>query len=325
MYSAYKIYINGNLAAANGVVGEDRMSSVPFRGKKLIPFSTVNDTLNLVIQVSNFSHNKYGFNKPLKIGNYESMRQSKLTIIAFDLFLTGSLAMGGFFFLGLYYFGRKSKIGLFFALFCLTYSYRVIGSENFVLHEIFPDFPWWIAIRAEYASLYLSAFFFLQYITHLFKEESIRIVVGLFKYITIFCGMTTVLLPVLWFSKLIGTYVIILLLMISYKVLIYVSAAVKKRPYSTYSLLSLNGLASVFILKSLDYFGVITEPYLLTGIGQLLFFLFQAIILSKIFANEWITAKENAEQLSKAKSEFLSMISHEIRTPLNAILGTTYH
>jgi signal transduction histidine kinase len=36
---------------------------------------------------------------------------------------------------------------------------------------------------------------------------------------------------------------------------------------------------------------------------------------------ELIKAKENAEHLSRAKSEFLSRMSHEMRTPMNAIMG----
>ena len=36
---------------------------------------------------------------------------------------------------------------------------------------------------------------------------------------------------------------------------------------------------------------------------------------------ELITAKEHAEHLSRAKSEFLSRMSHEMRTPMNTIMG----
>jgi signal transduction histidine kinase/DNA-binding response OmpR family regulator len=38
---------------------------------------------------------------------------------------------------------------------------------------------------------------------------------------------------------------------------------------------------------------------------------------------ELIEAKENAEQSSRYKSQFLSLMSHEVRTPMNAILGIT--
>jgi signal transduction histidine kinase len=39
--------------------------------------------------------------------------------------------------------------------------------------------------------------------------------------------------------------------------------------------------------------------------------------------SELVTVKENAEQLSLVKNEFLSRMSHEMRTPMNTIIGMT--
>ena len=51
-------------------------------------------------------------------------------------------------------------------------------------------------------------------------------------------------------------------------------------------------------------------------------YLEEKIKKSKTLENELRSAKEIAEKLAHAKSEFLSVMSHEIRTPLNAIIGT---
>lgn len=50
----------------------------------------------------------------------------------------------------------------------------------------------------------------------------------------------------------------------------------------------------------------------------------QSNTLLKEKNNELQIAKENAENATKARSEFLSTVSHELRTPLNAINGITH-
>lgn len=162
IYTAYSVYINGQLELTKGKVGRSSSESSPRILLNTLRVDDLSKQLEIVIHVSNFEHRKFGINNSIVIGDYNAISRTDTILESFDIFLTGCLLMGGFFFLGLFYYGRKEIAALYFALFCICYSYRIIGWENYVLHELFPEYPWWLSVRIEYITLYMSGFFLCQ-------------------------------------------------------------------------------------------------------------------------------------------------------------------
>ncbi|RRN76557.1 ATPase, partial [Pseudoxanthomonas sp. SGD-10] len=182
VYCAYSLYLNDSLVAVNGKVATNEEEFIPHWQNFQVDVPLV-DTLNITLHVANFVHSKGGIVHSLKIGTKENIELSRKREEAVDLLLTGCLVMGGLFFLGLYLVGNRDKAILLFALFSIVYSYRVIGIDNYVLHSLFPNINWNIAIRLEYISLFLGIALFALYNKYLYSKDVnnliIKIIVGL--------------------------------------------------------------------------------------------------------------------------------------------------
>lgn len=324
VYTSYRLFVNGKLLQANGKPATTKEKAEPYWLGRSLELPDREDTLHIVLQIANFHHSKGGPYKNISIGNYANMVDERKRDSALDLVMSGALLMGGLFFFGLYLFGKYDRAMLFFALYCITYSYRPVGSRLYVLHDMFPAMPWHLAIRFEYFSLFISLGFFALYTLNLYpKDLNKRFITGL-AYICIGLAASTLILSPYVFTQALNPFLLIMFAVLVYTTWVYIKARRNGRIGSSYALSSTVVIMLVMLLINLEYFQLLFPASITLFTGYFAFLFLQSLVLAFRFANILDQARQEALIGLRVKSEFLSTMSHEIRTPLNAVIGMTH-
>lgn len=324
VYSSYKFYINKQLVAQNGTPATRKEDAVPFWNTKTIIVPSNADTFNIEMQVANFWHSKGGVYKAPLLRNYKDLAHINDIDWGLDVFLTGCLFMSGLLFFGLYLFARHDRSILYFAIFCVVYCYRIIGTEPYILHGLFTNISWFFTIRLEYISLALSVAFFIMYMRHLYPEETNSSLVKILFWICVIYTVIITVAPVHLFSAILPVYLAAMFFYIGYAFYVFGMASRNSRSGSDYAFLSSGVALILFFVINLNYFGVIYPVKEAIIVCYILFLFLQSLILSFRFSYRLKQAALQAQQGLKAKTEFLSTMSHEIRTPLNAVIGMSH-
>lgn len=322
-YSSYRLYANGQLIASNGTPDTSKSTYTPkwFTSTVALPAA---DTIDLVMHVANFDHSKGGLYRAPSWGKYAALAQTQKHNNALDLVMSGAMLMGGLFFLGLFWFQRQDKAMLLFALFCVVYSYRPMGSRWYAIQQALPGLDWHLALRLEYFTLYTAIGLFTAYTLFLYPRDVYRWLVYFFMGFNGLLAVGVLVLPPFYYTQTLVPFLIAGLVMIVYSSFVYARAWYLGRVGSAFAFWSTIVIMAVLAGVNLEYFDVVLPTGPALFVGYALFLFLQSLVLAFRFADVLHRARKEAMLGLQAKTDFLSTMSHEIRTPLNAVIGMTH-
>ncbi len=338
--SAAKVWMNGKLSDELGVCDVDKKKYKARFGSLLIGVPSDTTTLELVVEVANFTYTFGGITRTPQLGPTSVLIHEIDARKGVENFFVGCLIAMFIYQIILFFLYQHGKPYLYLGLICLIVALRAMVTHggSFLLLDLYPQVSMEFWKKLEFFSVYAVVAIFPLYSFYLFPAQAFK------KPIPVFIGFSILLCLLVVFTPHEIYYQVLDvchgLLICGFVYTVIVIARAWKAGNKDASIILFGVLASFpFILLEIGqnsriiYFNI-SFPYLVE-IGVLLFLLFQVYLL----ANHYALAYKNLEminldletkvqartaELTKAnqvREKLLSVVSHDIKGPLNSLRG----
>ncbi len=348
MGSAYSLRADGNVISSNGTVGKSHDTMKPCYLPRSVRYVPSKDSIELVLQISNFYDNSGGPWGRIRFGPWEKLYRESIFTLSVNIFLISTLFIISLYHLLIFVFIRRDLTWLYFSLFCLLMSIRtaIMGERLFIF--INPEFNWETALKIEHLTAYIGFPVYLQFFYLIFGQYMRRSVIRAGQSLCLFIAAVTLFVPARIHTILVNPFQVIIIFSTFYIIAVLISAFNKKEEGSGLLLAGCIIITGFAINDILHDHGIISTGFFLSH-GFFIFILFHSILLAKRYAkaftrverlsrelsnerdhfeqkvyertDELIKTNNRLRELDQAKNRFISNISHEIRTPLTLILS----
>lgn len=315
---AYNLYLNDSLFESNGQVGTSRNEEEPWYKPSGFCYVPHEDTIQLLIQVSNFHHRRGGFWKSAMIGGSgkilkltERRRIHYYSTIGVLFFIT-------FFFIVFWLFSRWETLMLLFALTTLGILIRS-ANTGLYFSNAFLDAPWAWQVRMEYFGTYIAYIFGVIFLHRMFPTRHMKHVIRVNTIITSLAIVSVFVLPVHLFSYGMLLFQPLILLFLSHYLVISLIGVFRRKIMDAIFFVSLAFFIYTMVNDILvaNSAGAIYNNYLSQISFQLFVFAMTVLIII-----QWVNNYNKRLQLEASlrfKNKVLSVIAHDLKNPIASV------
>ncbi|MGN7414683.1 ATP-binding protein [Paenibacillus sp. SAF-068] len=336
IFNAYKLWVNDEILVEVGQVGQDKYSTIPQLETKLVYFQPESDTVELVMQVSNFQHHRGGVTKDIELGGSDVLTTKTNLNLARDMFITAGLLVIGLYNLLLFMLRRKDRAPLYFGLFTVLLGIRSLFNGELIFTQWLPHFPWELQFKIEYLILCVSGYIITMYFDCIFPNyvsrwfrRATRIATGAF---CIFVVVT----PAIIYTKFLLVIGVMVVLHMIYLMIGLVQAAVRRMEGALIFLL-VSVVTLVTVVNDFLYYNGWSLIGNTSPLGLLIFTIAQLLLLSsrstRTASNEERITRElqyvndklvemnmNLERTVQERTQALSAVHDDLQTSYDRLL-----
>jgi len=346
--TAYKIYVNGQLVMKLGKTSTSAAGSQPMFCPQLGTFCSNQDTLNVIMHVSNYFYPHFsGVSRSILFGREDTIRTTVLFRRAMSVFLLSIYAILFLFQLLVYLTNRKEKSHLMIALLSVFFYCNLMLNGELTIFHYFTHFSYFTGYRIWLSTLCVAPLAF-GLIRNAFPNELKSWVL---KASSVLYGLIFVLLFTLDLDFILEhLYMVILLtgICILYLLYVLVMAVINKRKTSVIHLISFFILLATF-LKDLLFVAKPDSIGFISPFGVCLYMLIQSSLAWFKFASahrltnelkgqleianhhleeivsqrtmELQKSNERLEKVNKQKDFLITSITHDLKNSFNVLIN----
>lgn len=199
--SAYKLYINDRLIAANGNPGKTSIEEIGEYKPQTVIFNAPAGGFDIIIHVSNFEYGRGGLRYSMFLGSQDNIHKLQDQTMGREVFLLGMLVFSCLFYLAGYFMRKELKYYLYSACLCILIALVFDMGKQFILLRLLPPLNLRTVIFIWYSSTIWLLFFLVLFVNELYRSRFSTVLVKTYFAVAVCRQLVCALTPSTFYTS----------------------------------------------------------------------------------------------------------------------------